>query len=98
MIPLEVRFHHHPDSTHGFVGAALSSNIWHWHQANGHWDVKKAIDIPSVEIEGWSMPVPSLITDLVLSMDDRYFYLSNWLHGNICQYDISEPMNPRILN
>ena len=25
MIPLEVRFHHNPDSTHGFVGAALSS-------------------------------------------------------------------------
>ena len=31
MIPLEVRFHHDPDSTHGFVGAALSSTIWHWH-------------------------------------------------------------------
>ncbi len=23
LIPLEVRFHHDPDSTHGFVGAAL---------------------------------------------------------------------------
>ena len=30
LIPLEVRFHHDPDSTHGFVGAALSSNIIHW--------------------------------------------------------------------
>ncbi|MDJ0596784.1 MAG: selenium-binding family protein [Pleurocapsa sp. MO_226.B13] len=96
MIPLEVRFHHNPESTHGFVGAALSSNIWHWHQANGGWDIQKAIDIPAVELEGWPMPVPSLITDLVLSMDDRYLYLSNWLHGNICQYDISEPMNPRL--
>jgi selenium-binding protein 1 len=27
LIPLEVRFHHNPDSTHGYVGAALSSNI-----------------------------------------------------------------------
>ena len=29
LIPLEVRFHHNPDSSHGFVGAALSSNIIH---------------------------------------------------------------------
>ena len=28
-IPLEVRFHHDPDSSHGFAGAALSSAIWH---------------------------------------------------------------------
>ena len=26
LIPLEVRFHHDPDSTHGFVGAALSQH------------------------------------------------------------------------
>ena len=32
MIPLEARFHHNPDSTHGFVGAALSSNIFHWYK------------------------------------------------------------------
>ena len=32
LIPLEVRFLHNPDSTHGFVGAALSSNIWHWYK------------------------------------------------------------------
>ena len=31
LIPLEVRFHHDPESTHGFVGAALSSNIYNWH-------------------------------------------------------------------
>ena len=31
LIPLEVRFHHNPDSAHGFVGAALSSAIWHFH-------------------------------------------------------------------
>lgn len=96
LIPLEVRFFHHPDSTHGFVGAALSSNIWHWHKSNGHWDVEKAIDIPSIELEGWPIPVPSLITDILLSMDDRYLYFSNWLHGDIRQYDISNPSNPKL--
>jgi len=30
LIPLEVRFHHDPASSHGFVGAALSANIIHW--------------------------------------------------------------------
>ena len=96
LIPLEVRFHHNPDSTHGFVGAALSSNVWHWHKSNGQWDVEKVIDVPSVEVEGWPIPVPSLITDILISMDDRYVYFSNWLHGDIRQYDISDPSHPKL--
>jgi methanethiol oxidase len=96
LIPLEVRFQHNPDSTHGFVAAALSSNIWHWHKSNHHWQVEKVIDIPSLEIEGWPIPVPSLITDILISMDDRYLYFSNWLHGDIRQYDISDPAHPQL--
>src|SRR5205807_6547092 len=85
LIPLEVRFYHNPDSTHGFVGAALSSNMWHWHKPNGQWQVEKVVDVPSLEVEGWPIPVPSLITDFLISMDDKYLYLSNWLHGDIRQ-------------
>lgn len=96
LVPLEVRFHHNPDSTHGFVGAALSSNMWHWYKSNGQWKVEKIVDVPSVELEGWPIPVPSLITDFLVSMDDKYLYLSNWLHGDIRQYDISDPSNPRL--
>ena len=95
-IPLEVRWHHDPESTHGFVGAALSSNMFHWSKGNGHWDVEKVIDVPGEEVEGWPMPLPGLITDLLLSMDDRYLYFSNWLHGDLRQYDISDPSNPRL--
>ena len=40
--------------------------------------------------------MPGLITDLVLSMDDRFLYFSNWLHGDLRQYDISDPANPRL--
>ncbi|MBD2100697.1 selenium-binding family protein [Leptolyngbya sp. FACHB-261] len=97
LIPLEVRFHHNPDSTHGYVGAALSSNIWHWQKTDGQWKVSKAVDVPSVELEGWPFPVPSLITDLLISLDDRYLYFSNWLHGDIRQYDISDPANPKLV-
>jgi selenium-binding protein 1 len=96
LIPLEVRFHHNPDSTHGFVGAALSSNIWHWHKSNGSWEMEKVIDVPSLEVEGWSIPIPSLITDILISMDDRYLYFSNWLHGDIRQYDITNPTHPKL--
>jgi len=96
LIPLEVRFHHDPDSTHGFVGAALSSNVWHWHKPNGHWQVEKIIDVPTVDVEGWQIPVPSLITDILISMSDRYLYFSNWLHGDIRQYDISDPRKPQL--
>jgi len=94
LIPLEVRFHHNPDSTHGFVGAALSSNVWHWHKPKDSWEIEKVIAVPPVELEGWPFPVPSLITDILISIDDKYLYLSNWLHGDIRQYDISNPSSP----
>src|SRR5215204_1735753 len=95
-IPLEVRWHHDPESSHGFVGAALSSNVFHWHKENGRWRVEKVIDVPGEEVEGWPMPMPGLITDLLISMDDRFLYFSNWLHGDLRQYDISDPSNPKL--
>lgn len=96
MIPLEVRFHHNPDSTHGFVGAALSTVMWHWHHDGSDWQVKDVISVDPVEVEGWPFPVPGLMTDLLLSMDDRFLYFSNWLHGDIRQYDISNPLQPKL--
>lgn len=96
LIPLEVRFHHNPDSTHGFVGAALSSVMWHWHQEGVKWKVDPVIEVPSQDVKGWPFPVPGLITDLVLSLDDRWLYLSNWLHGDIRQYDVSDPAKPKM--
>jgi selenium-binding protein 1 len=29
-------------------------------------------------------------------MDDKYLYLNNWLHGDMRQYDISDPHNPKL--
>jgi selenium-binding protein 1 len=96
LIPLEVRFHHDPASTHGFVGAALSSVIWHWHKDGDRWKAEDVIAVPSQEVKGWPFPVPGLITDLVLSMDDKWLYFSNWLHGDVRQYDVSDPSKPRL--
>jgi len=97
LIPLEVRFHHNPDSTHGFVGAALSSSMWHWDRDSaGKWQADKVIQVDPVEVDGWPFPVPGLITDLVLSLDDRWLYFSNWLHGDLRQYDVSDPAKPKL--
>lgn len=96
LIPLEVRFLHDPDSAHGYAAAALSSNLFHWQKEGDDWRVEKVVDIPAIEVEGWPFPVPSLMTDFVISLDDRYLYLSNWLHGDIRQYDITDPAHPRI--
>lgn len=96
LIPLEVRFHHDPDSTHGYVGAALSSVMWHWRKESDKWAAEKVIEVESKETKGWPFPVPGLITDLLLSMDDKWLYFSNWLHGDVRQYDISDPAKPRL--
>ncbi|WP_436346183.1 selenium-binding protein SBP56-related protein [Natronorubrum sp. FCH18a] len=97
LIPLEVRFLHTPESTHGFVGAALSSNVFHfWRdEEREEYRAEKVIDFESREHDDWDMPVPALPTDILISMDDRYLFGSNWLHGEVWMYDISDPANPR---
>ncbi len=97
LIPLEARFLHDPDSSHGFVGAALSSNVFHYFKDDaGTTQIDKVIDVPTVDVEGFPVPMPGLITDILVSMDDRYLYFSNWLHGDLRQYDISDPHHPKM--
>mmetsp|Transcript_19144 Transcript_19144/g.41321 ORF Transcript_19144/g.41321 Transcript_19144/m.41321 type:complete len:475 (+) Transcript_19144:158-1582(+) len=99
LVPLEVRFLHEPKSPHGFVGAALSSNVIHFtkDQDTGSWVHKTVIKQPWTKVEGWALPeMPPLITDILISLDDKFIYFSNWLRGDIVQYDISDPANPRL--
>lgn len=37
-----------------------------------------------------------MVTDIVISLDDRFLYLSNWLHGDVRQYDITNPSQPKL--
>jgi methanethiol oxidase len=98
LLPFEVRSRHDPDSDDGFVGAALSSVMWHFHRANGGWAADPVIEVDNVELDGWPLPggVPGVMSDLVLSMDDRQLYFANWLHGDLRQYDVSDPTNPKL--
>jgi methanethiol oxidase len=95
MVPLEIRWLHDPDAEEGFVGAALSSAIWRFHK-NGSWQAEPVITTDAVELEGWPFPVPALITDLVLSMDDKALYFADWLHGDVRRYDVSDPTSPKL--
>lgn len=37
-----------------------------------------------------------MITDILISLDDKYLYFSNWLHGDVRQYDITDRAHPKL--
>jgi methanethiol oxidase len=107
-IVLELRPAHDPSKTYGFAGVVinlkdLSSSIWLWHRENGRWSVRKVIDIPAEPADPDQLPpalkpfgaVPPLTSDINLSLDDKFLYVSCWGTGELRQYDISDPFNPR---
>jgi len=89
----------------------LSSSIWLWYRdkkagANGNsapWAVKKIIEIPAEPADPEKLPpllqgfkaVAPLVTDINLSLDDKYLYVSCWGTGEFIQYDVSDPFNPK---
>lgn len=92
--PLEVRFLHDPLKAIGFVGCALNSNLYRFHrpdESDEQFVVKKVVDIPNkvLEIDGARKEVGGMMADIIISLDDRWLYMNNWLHGDVRQYDIS---------
>jgi methanethiol oxidase len=105
----ELRPAHDPTKSHGFVNcvislADLSSSIWTWYRENGQWAAKKVISIPAEPADESVLPpalkpfkaVPPFVTDIDLSMDDRFLYVSCWGTGDMHQYDVSDPMKPKL--
>lgn len=97
-IPLEVRFAHDPAKAFGFVGAALSSTMWRFAAgADGKWAAEKAVELAPVKNDKFpGGAVPALVSDFVISMDDRFLYAAAWLHGEVRQYDITDPAKPKL--
>jgi methanethiol oxidase len=108
---LELRPAHDPTKTYGFVGVVislkdLSSSIWAWHRAggNGKWELTKIIEIPAEPAEESELPpalkpfkaVPPLVSDIDLSVDDRFLYVSCWGTGEMRQYEVSDPLKPKL--
>ncbi|CAK1586309.1 unnamed protein product [Parnassius mnemosyne] len=97
--PLEIRFLHDPKSSQGFVGCAVEANVYRFYKAlDETWKAHKVIDIPAkiVQEDGVNTQLNGLISDILLSLDDKYLYLSCWLHGDVRQYDISDPEHPKL--
>ncbi len=106
---LELRPAHDPTKAYGFVNAVvsvadLSASVWMWHCTDGRWQITKVIDIPAEPADASQLPpllagfgaVPPLVTDIDLSLDDRYLYVSCWATGELRQYDVSDPFHPAL--
>jgi selenium-binding protein 1 len=86
----------------------LSSSIWVWYRegSNGSadWKVRKVIEIPAEPADADQLPpllkgfkaVPPLVTDINLSLDDKFLYVSCWGTGELRQYDVTDPFSPRL--
>jgi selenium-binding protein 1 len=106
---LELRPSHDPTKVYGFVGVVistkdLSASIWLWDRKGDDWSIEKVIEIPAEPADPAALPpalkpfkaVPPLITDLNLSLDDHFLYVSCWGTGDFKQYDVSDPHNPKV--
>jgi methanethiol oxidase len=104
----ELRPAHNPQRRWGFVDvvisvADLSASVWLWHMDGEEWAAKKVITIPAEPAEEADLPpalkpfgaVPPLVSDIDLSVDDRWLYVSCWGTGELKQYDVSDPHNPK---
>ena len=107
---LELRPAHDPARAYGFVGVVvslkdLSASIWLWHRNNGNWTIQKGIEIPAEPADPDKLPpllkgfktVPPLVTDINLSLDDKFLYVSCWGTGDFQQYDVSDPFRPKLV-
>ncbi|XP_050142818.1 selenium-binding protein 2 [Malus sylvestris] len=98
LLPLEIRFLHDPSKDTGFVGCALTSNMVRFFKTDdGSWSHEVAISVKPLKVQNWILPeMPGLITDFLISLDDRFLYFVNWLHGDVRQYNIEDPKNPKL--
>ena len=106
---LELRPAHDPAKAYGFAGVVvslkdLSASIWLWYRENNDWQIRKVIEIPAEAADPDKLPpllkgfkaVPPLVTDINLSLDDRFLYVSCWGTGEFQQYDVSDPFHPKL--
>ncbi|UJR32416.1 hypothetical protein I4U23_019878 [Adineta vaga] len=95
-IPLETRFCHDPSVPYGYVCCALGSTIYRFFQDDANeWQAEKIIQVDAVNGDD-GQPIPACISDIVLSMNDKFLYFANWFHGDVRQYDVTDPLNPKL--
>lgn len=98
--PLEIRFMHNPKRNEGFVGCCVPANMFYFfkNESTGLYEAIKVIDVPAKKISGWKLDaINGMMSDIILSLDDKYLYFNNWLHGDLRQYDITDPRKPKLV-
>ena len=106
---LEVRPAHDPGREYGFVGVVvdttnLEASVWTWYRDKGKFHARKTAVIPPEPAAADDLPpllkgfgaVPPLVSDIDLSLDDRFLYVACWGTGELRQYDVSDPMEPKL--
>jgi len=108
---LEIRPAHDPAKSYGFCGVVVDTTnlqgaifTW-WRDDDGVWQAKKTITIDPRPEDPENLPpllqgfgaVPPLVTDIDLSLDDRFLYVACWGLGEMHQYDVTDPMNPQMV-
>ncbi len=85
----------------GVPGAMVKADVGE----GGRFHAKKTATIPPEAANTEQLPallkgfgaVPPLVTDIDLSLDDRFLYVSCWGTGEMRQYDVSDPLNPQLV-
>ena len=78
-------------------GSGIASN-------GGNWAIQKVIEVPAEPADPDKLPpalkpfkaVPPLITDINLTLDDKFLYVSCFGTGDLRQYDVSDPFHPKL--
>lgn len=88
--PLEVRWLHGDEARGGFVNCAYGNTVWYWEDNDGDGEIAFHRVLETGE--------GSVPADMRISYDNRFLYVSLWGGGAVAQYDVSDPMNPKLVD
>src|SRR5881296_3157668 len=87
--PLEVRWLHGPAARGGFINCAFGNSLWYWQVGR---DGKLAFT-RVVKLADTAIPA-----DMRISYDNRYLFVSLFGGGAVQQYDVEEPLHPKLVS
>ncbi len=86
--PLEVRWLHGPTARGGFINCAFGNSVWYWVDRGGKLAFTRVIKLPD----------GSVPADMRISYDNRFLFVSLFAAGTVHQYDITNPLAPRLVS
>ena len=97
LLPLNVQWLHNSENQ-ALITSALSGNIWHLYNKNYQWQADKIAgqfdSLSPFEVTYSSL---SMATSQVISSDDQFLYVAEWLKGRIRKYAISDIDNTQLI-